>query len=132
MGKQPNYEVERAFKLTLHAYPPEVMTVRLSDTSQCWFEDKYACRSCGKELAKNAVRQAKHLRKCKLYLEQQTATGNSNSITRGVEEHAIARPEQTTLNKVIRKLIKAEKLHLDLKAVGGFGDDWVIIVCQDN
>jgi len=62
------------------------------------------------------VRQAKHLRKCKLYLEQQTATGKSNSITRDVEGHAIARPEQTTLNNVIRKLTKAEKLRLDLKA----------------
>jgi len=43
-------------------------------------------------------------------------TGNSNSITRAMEGHAITRPEQTTLNKVIQKLTKAEKLHLDRKA----------------
>ena len=37
-----------------------------------------------------------------------------------MEGHAIARPEQTTLNNVIRKLTKAEKLRLDLKAAALF------------
>jgi len=44
------------------------------------------------------------------------AIGNSNSIMHTMEAHAITKPQQTTLNNVIQKLNKAEKLRLDLKA----------------
>lgn len=116
MGKWQNYEVERAFKLIERAHPPEVMTVCPSHMSQRWYEDKFECKSYGKQLAKNTGRQEKHLRKCKAYLEEQIAIGNSNPIARVVEAYSITTPHQTTLNNVVRKLNKAEKLHLDLKA----------------